>query len=85
LAYVLAGLSIAPIFPTGIVWLSRLRPGDARATAWLYPAASIGGTLGPGAIGIVIAQFGVRWAPAVLAAVAVLMTASFAVARRSET
>jgi MFS transporter, FHS family, glucose/mannose:H+ symporter len=76
-AYIVAGLAMAPIFPTGIVWLARLRPGDSRATSWLFPAASIGGTLGPGAIGVVIAQEGVGWAPAVLAAVAVAMTLAF--------
>jgi fucose permease len=76
-AYVIAGLFIAPIFPTTIVWLARLSPGDSRATSWLYPAASVGGALGPGAIGLVIAGFGVRWAPAVLALVAVAMTATF--------
>jgi hypothetical protein len=40
-AYIVAGLAIAPIFPTGIVWLARLRPGDSRATSWLFPAASV--------------------------------------------
>ncbi len=81
-AYVAAGLAIAPIFPTGIVWLARLRPGDSRATSWLYPAASIGGTLGPGAIGLVIAHAGVAWAPAVLALVALGMLAAFFAASR---
>jgi MFS transporter, FHS family, glucose/mannose:H+ symporter len=81
-AYIVAGLAMAPIFPTGIVWLARLRPGDSRATSWLFPAASIGGTLGPGAIGVVIAQAGVGWAPAVLAAVAIAMSGAFLVASR---
>jgi MFS transporter, FHS family, glucose/mannose:H+ symporter len=81
-AYVLTGLALAPIFPTGIVWLAKLRPGDSRATSWLYPAASIGGIAGPGAIGIVIAQAGVSWAPAVLAVVAIGMSAAFLVAAR---
>jgi fucose permease len=81
-AYVVAGLFIAPIFPTSIVWLARLRPGDSRATSWIYPAASIGGTIGPGAIGIVIAGFGVRWAPAVLAIVAMSMSGTFWFANR---
>jgi FHS family glucose/mannose:H+ symporter-like MFS transporter len=82
-AYIVAGLAIAPIFPTGIVWLARLRPGDSRATSWLFPAASIGGTLGPGAIGVVIAQAGVGWTPAVLAAVAIAMTLAFWLASRA--
>jgi fucose permease len=81
-AYLVTGLGMAPIFPTGIVWLAKLRPGDSRATSWLYPAASIGGIAGPGAIGIVIAQAGVSWAPAVLAVVAIGMSAAFFVAAR---
>jgi MFS transporter, FHS family, glucose/mannose:H+ symporter len=82
-AYVITGLALAPIFPTGITWLARLRPGDSRATAWLFPAASVGGTLGPGAIGLVIGGFGLFWTPVVLAAVAATMAACFFVARRS--
>ena len=81
-AYVAAGLAMAPIFPTGIVWLAKLRPGDSRATSWLYPAASIGGTVGPGVIGVVIAGAGVGWTPAVLAAVAIAMSGAFLVASR---
>ena len=77
IAYVLTGLAIAPIFPTGIVWLSRLRPGDSRATAWLYPAASIGGVTGPGVIALVIAGVGVEWTPAVLDVVAAAMLFAF--------
>ena len=82
IAYVVTGLFLAPIFPTGIVWLAKLRPGDARATSWLFPAASAGGTLGPGAIGLVIAGFGVGAAPVVLAMVALGMVGSFALASR---
>jgi len=81
-AYIVTGLALAPIFPTGVAWLARLRPGDSRATAWLFPAASFGGVTGPGLMGIVIGAFGVMWAPVVLAGAAVLMTAAFGVARR---
>jgi FHS family glucose/mannose:H+ symporter-like MFS transporter len=81
-AYVAAGLALAPIFPTGIVWLAKLRPGDSRATSWLFPAASIGGIAGPGVIGLVIAGFGVGWAPIVLAVVGVTMSAAFWLATR---
>ncbi len=81
-AYVVTGLALAPIFPTGIVWLAKLRPGDARATSWLYPAASIGGTFGPGAIGIMVAGFGVKWTPLVLALVGIAMTITFWFANR---
>ncbi len=79
-AYVLTGLALAPIFPTGIVWLAKLRPGDARATSWLFPAAMAGGIAGPGAIGLVVAQYGVGWAPLVLALVAAGCLSSFLLA-----
>ena len=76
-AYVLAGLVLAPIFPTGVVWLAHLRPHDSTATAWLFPATSVGGVVGPAAIGLVIANAGVRWTPVVLAIVAALMVVAF--------
>jgi MFS transporter, FHS family, glucose/mannose:H+ symporter len=82
-AYIAAGLAMAPIFPTAIVWLARLRPDDARTTAWLFPATSVGGIAGPGAIGIVVGAFGVAWVPAVLAGVALAMASSFFIASRS--
>src|SRR5207245_11392725 len=81
-AYIVAGLAIAPIFPTGIVWLAKLRPGDARATSWLFPASMVGGAIIPGGIGAVIARFGIAWAPAVLSLVAVGCLAAFSMAAR---
>ncbi len=82
-AYIATGLALAPIFPTGIVWLAKLRPGDASATSWLFPPAMVGGIAGPGAIGIVVGQFGVRWVPLVLAGVAAGTLFAFWQARRS--
>ena len=79
-AYIVTGLALAPIFPTGIVWMAKLRPGDARATSWLFPASMVGGAIVPGTIGAVIARFGIGWAPAVLSLVAVGCLAAFAVA-----
>ena len=83
IAYVATGFFIAPIFPTGIVWLARLRPGDARATSWLFPASMIGGIVGPGAISAVIAEFGISRTPVVLTVVAIGTLASFALAARA--
>ena len=79
-AYIAAGLAIAPIFPTGIVWLAKLRPGDARATSWLFPAAMVGGAIIPGGIGAVIARLGIGSAPAMLSLVAVGCLVFFLVA-----
>jgi MFS transporter, FHS family, glucose/mannose:H+ symporter len=81
-AYIVAGFAIAPIFPTGIVWLAKLRPGDARATSWLFPASMIGGAIIPGGIGAVIARFGIAWTPAVLSLVAVGCLVAFSMAAR---
>ena len=79
-AYILAGLAIAPIFPTGIVWLAKLRPGDARATSWLFPASMLGGAVVPGGISAVIGRFGIGLTPVVLSIVAVGCLASFSLA-----
>jgi FHS family glucose/mannose:H+ symporter-like MFS transporter len=81
-AYIVTGLAIAPIFPTGIVWLAKANPGDTTATSWLFPAASLGGIAGPGSIGLVIAHFGVAWAPVVLSIVAAASFGAFLLARR---
>jgi fucose permease len=79
-AYIVTGFAIAPIFPTGVAWLAKLRPGDSRSTSLLFPAAMVGGVVIPGAIGFAIGKVGVEWAPAVLAAVAACTLAAFSVA-----
>ena len=82
IAYVLTGLAIAPIFPTALAWLAKLRPGDSRATSWMFPATMVGGGVIPPAVGIAIGWFGIAWAPAVLSAVAVVTLAAFVLAAR---
>ena len=79
-AYVVAGLALAPIFPTGLVWLAKLLPGDASATSWLFPGAMVGGAIIPAGIGLVIAQVGVGAAPVALSGVALAAFLAFAVA-----
>jgi len=80
IAYVVTGFAIAPIFPTALVWLAKLRPGDSRATSWMFPATMVGGGVIPPAIGVAIAWVGIGWAPAVLSAVAVVTLAAFLLA-----
>jgi fucose permease len=82
-AYIVTGLAIAPIFPTGISWLAKLRPGDSRATSWLFPASMVGGVVIPGAIGVAIASLGIAWAPAVLSAVGICTLGAFLLASLS--
>lgn len=80
IAYVVTGFAIAPIFPTGIAWLAKLRPGDSRSTSWLFPASMVGGVVIPGAIGVTIAWLGIGSAPAILALAAIGTLAAFSLA-----
>jgi FHS family glucose/mannose:H+ symporter-like MFS transporter len=80
IAYIVTGFAIAPIFPTGIAWLAKLRPGDSRATSWVFPASMVGGVVIPAGIGLAIASVGIGWAPAVLSLVGVCTLAAFALA-----
>ena len=80
-AYIVTGLAIAPIFPTGIAWLVKLRPGDSRSTSWLFPASMVGGVVIPAGIGFAVALLGIGWAPAILSAVAICTLAAFALAQ----
>jgi MFS transporter, FHS family, glucose/mannose:H+ symporter len=79
-AYIVTGFAIAPIFPTALVWLAKLRPGDSRSTSWMFPATMVGGGVIPAAIGVGVAWLGMTWAPAVLSAVAVIALAAFLLA-----
>ena len=82
-AYLLAGLALAPIFPTGVVWLSRLLPRDSTVTSWLFPAGMLGGAVVPACIGLVVARSSPAAAPGVLAAVASVTFGAFLVAARA--
>jgi MFS transporter, FHS family, glucose/mannose:H+ symporter len=79
-AYIVTGFAIAPIFPTALVWLAKLRPGDSRSTSWMFPATMLGGGIIPPTVGVAIAGLGIGWAPAVLSAVAVTTLAAFVLA-----
>jgi len=81
--YLLAGLAIAPIWPTAVAWLARRRPRDAGATSWLFPAAAVGGAVVPAGAGLLMGRVGLGWAPVILAGVAAATLAAFALAARS--
>jgi MFS transporter, FHS family, glucose/mannose:H+ symporter len=82
IAYVLTGLIIAPIFPTGVAWLARLNPANPTATSWLFPAGMVGGAVIPTLVGVLIARAGIGWIAPSFALVALLTTAAFASAGR---
>jgi FHS family glucose/mannose:H+ symporter-like MFS transporter len=53
--YILAGLFLAPIFPTGLAWLREVMPRRAvRASTLLIASASMGGVVFPPLVGLVV-------------------------------
>jgi fucose permease len=54
-AYALAGLALAPIFPTGLAWLSAVFPRRAaRAASLVMACANVGGVLFPPLVGVTV-------------------------------
>jgi fucose permease len=62
-AFVLAGLAIAPIFSTTLVWVGAALPTSRNASAFVIGGALLGSALFPAMVGRVIAQFGATAAP----------------------
>lgn len=75
-AYAGVGLFIAPIFPTGLPWLSQVAPGARRAGAIVMAASMLGGVAAGPALGKIIEWSGVRAVPLILAAVSAVCLAS---------
>jgi len=75
--YMLAGLGLAPIFPTTIAWL-QWRFGDRgeQITPVVIAAGNLGPVLGAPAVGLAVAASGPAAVPAVLAGVALLLLAA---------
>lgn len=74
LAYIAAGFALAPVFPTGVAWLSSALPGVRGSTATVLGGALIGGVTVPPLIGQIINVAGPGVVPWLLAAIAVLAT-----------
>ena len=78
-AFVAAGLVLAPVFPTGLVWLARAVPEVRGGTAYMMMAGSLGAAALPAAVGLVAGSLGIQIVPTVLlglAGVAVLVARS---------
>jgi MFS transporter, FHS family, glucose/mannose:H+ symporter len=69
-AYAAAGLTLGPVWPTGLAWLSE-SDTDAGAVGYLVAASMLGGAVLPYTTGWIIQQAGLRTIPAVVAAFAV--------------
>jgi fucose permease len=80
-AYAVAGLTLGPVWPTGLAWLSE-SDTDSGAVGYLIAASMLGGAVLPYTTGWIIQQAGVRAAPAVLAGFAVSTAGVLAATRR---
>ena len=69
-ALVAAGLCMAPVFPTAMIWLPRVLPTAASGTTVAVLAAMAGATLGPFAVGAVGSALGIEAIPSALAVLA---------------
>ncbi|MFN3688636.1 MFS transporter [Salinarimonas sp.] len=79
-AYVLVGLFIAPIFPTGLAWLASVHPASRNATASVIAVSMVGGIAFPPLIGGVITLAGAPAAPLFMAALsAICLLAAIAI------
>ena len=76
------GLSIALIFPMGLVWYTELCPHDSDGLALMILLMMAGGVIGPGAASLMVSHFGVRAVPFVIATFGVADVAVFASALR---
>lgn len=73
-ALVAAGLCMAPVFPTAMIWLPRALPAAHGATTWAILAAMGGATIGPATVGAIGSSAGLGTIPFVLAAMALIAT-----------
>ena len=73
-AYGGLGLMCAPIWATGLPWLTRAAPRVAAASAYVMATSMLGGIVFPPLLGRAIEVAGVRSVPIVLGAVALLCT-----------
>jgi fucose permease len=68
IGYVIAGIGVGPLFPTGLVWLSQRLPGVRGVTSYVIAASMLGGVL-PSLIGLSVEQWGLGAVPVVLSVI----------------
>ncbi|MDQ3476225.1 MAG: MFS transporter [Actinomycetota bacterium] len=62
-AYLLVGLTIGPVFPTGLAWVSHDQAHSRHPIATVLVVGNLGGFLLPPVVGAVIAVLGAQAAP----------------------
>lgn len=81
-AYPLLGLVVASVFPMGLVWYANLCPHDSDGLSTLILVMMVGGVVGPGAVSLLVARYGVHAVPWALAAFAAVDVVAFLTALR---
>ena len=76
--YPLLGLILAPVFPMGLVWYTRLLPHDSDGLTLILFAAMAGGVIGPGSVSLLVSHFGVHVIPFAFAGFTAIDLAIFA-------
>lgn len=69
-AYAMAGLALAPVFPTGLAWLNGALPSARGATVAVVAGAMLGGVVFPAVIGRAVGTAGPALIPTALTAIA---------------
>jgi fucose permease len=81
-AYPLAGLSLALVYPMGLIWFTNLNPGDGDGLVILILMMMAGGVIGPAITGVAVSLAGVRAVPVCLAILAAADFVAFVIARQ---
>jgi FHS family glucose/mannose:H+ symporter-like MFS transporter len=81
-AYPLAGLSLALVYPMGLIWFTNINPGDGDGLVILILTMMAGGVIGPALTGVAVSVAGVRAVPVCIAVFAAADLAVFLVARQ---
>lgn len=77
-AYMVAGLFLGPIFPTGMAWLTHSGYGRGNSFAYVIAGSMLGMAFAPSLVGWIIENQGSQSAPLVLLFIAVLVLVSSA-------
>ncbi len=80
--YPLAGFSMALVYPMGLIWYTRLAPGDNDGIALMIFMMMSGGIIGPAVTSALVSAFGVHVVPISVSVFAIGDLAVFASARR---
>jgi len=80
IAYPLVGLSLALVYPMGLIWFTNLNLGDGSGMVILMLMMMAGGVIGPALTGVAVSVAGIHAVPACIAVFAASYLVVFLVA-----